>query len=59
MIGSNVYIVLNRNFNSNVNVLGRFYKHFPMPLYRSTLFDMFLKPVSKQNYLQIEQRQLS
>jgi hypothetical protein len=36
--------VLNRNFHSNVNVLGRFYKQFLMSLYRSTLFGIFLKP---------------
>jgi hypothetical protein len=36
--------VLNRNFHSNVNVLGRFYKQFLTSLYRSTLFGIFLKP---------------
>jgi hypothetical protein len=30
-----------------------------LTLYRSTLFDIILKPVSKQNYLQVEQGQLS
>ena len=54
MISSNVYVVLNRNFYSNVNVLGRFYKHF-----LASLFDIFLKPDSKQKYLQVQQRQLS
>jgi hypothetical protein len=34
--------VLNRNFHSNVNVLGRFYKQFLTSLYRSTLFGIFL-----------------
>jgi hypothetical protein len=51
--------MLNRNFHSNVNILGRFYKQFLTSLYRSTLFDIFLKPDSKQKYLQVEQRQLS
>ena len=40
-----VYVVLNRNFHSNVNVLGRFHKQFLTLLYRSTLFDIFLKPL--------------
>jgi len=53
MISSNVYVVLNRNFYSNVIVLGRFYKHF-----LASLFDIFLKPDSNQNYLQVQQRQL-
>jgi hypothetical protein len=52
IISSNVYVVFNRNFHSNVNVLCRFYKHFLTSLYRSTLFDIFLKPDSKQKYLQ-------
>jgi hypothetical protein len=43
--------VLNRNFHSNVNVSGRFYKHFLTSLYRSTLFDIFFKPDSKQKLL--------
>jgi DNA-binding XRE family transcriptional regulator len=50
-----VYFRLNRNIHSNVNVLGRFYKHFLTSLYGSTLFDIVLKPVSKQKYLQVEQ----
>jgi hypothetical protein len=40
-------------------VLGKFYKHFLSSVYRSTLFGIFLKPDSKQTYLQVEQRQLS
>ena len=48
IISSNVYVVLNRNFHSNVNVLGRFYKHSLTSLYRSTLFDIFLKPYSNK-----------
>jgi hypothetical protein len=48
----------NRNFHLNVNVLGRFYKQFLTSLYRSTLLGIFLKPDSKQKYLQVEQRQL-
>jgi hypothetical protein len=55
MYTKNVYIVLNSNLHSNVNILGRFYKHFLTSLYRSTLFDIFLKPDSKQQYFQIEQ----
>jgi hypothetical protein len=35
IISSNVYIVLNKNFHSNVNVLGRFYKHFLTSLYKT------------------------
>ena len=38
IISSNVYVVLNRNFHSNVNVLSRLYKHFLTSLYRSTFF---------------------
>jgi hypothetical protein len=49
--------VLNRNFHSNVNVLGRFYKQFLTLLHRSTLFGIFLKPDWKKKYLQVEQRQ--
>jgi hypothetical protein len=56
IISSNIYVVLNRNFHSNVNVLGRFYKQFLTSLYRSTLFGIFLKPDSKQKYLQVEHR---
>jgi hypothetical protein len=55
----NVYVVSNRNFHSNVNVLGRFYKQSLTSLYRSTLFGIFLNPDSKQKFLQVEQRQLS
>ena len=51
--------ILNRNFHSNFNVLGRFYKHFLTSLYRWTLFGIFLVPDSKQKYLQVEERQLS
>ena len=40
-----------RNFHSNVNVLGRFYKQSLTSLYRSTLFGIFFKPDSKQKYL--------
>ena len=58
-IRSNVYVALKKNFHSNVNVLGRFYKYFLTSLYRLTLFDIFFKPVSKQKYLQVEQRQRS
>jgi hypothetical protein len=47
--------MLNRNFHSNVNVLGRFYKQFLTSVYRSTLFGIFFKPDSKQKYLQVEQ----
>jgi hypothetical protein len=36
-------------FHWNVNVLGRFYKHFLTSLYRSTLFDIFLKPDSNES----------
>ena len=46
--------MLNRNFHSNVNILGRFYKQFLTSLYRSTLFGIFFKPDSKQKYLQVE-----
>jgi hypothetical protein len=53
---SSLYIVLNRNFHSNVNVLGRFYKQFITSLYRSTLVGIFLKPDSKQKYLQVEKK---
>jgi hypothetical protein len=48
IISSNIYVVLNTNFHSNVNVLGRFYQQFLTSLYRSTLFGIFLKPDSKQ-----------
>ena len=51
--------MLNRNFHSNVNVLGIFYKQFLTSLYRSTLFGIFFKPDSKQKYLPVEQRQSS
>jgi hypothetical protein len=40
-----------------VNVLGKFYKQFLTSLYISTLFGIFLKPDSKQKYVQVEQRQ--
>ena len=38
-------MVLNRNFHSKDNVLGRFYKHFltSLTFYRSTLFDIFFE----------------
>ena len=49
-------VVLNKNFHSNVNVLGRCYKQFLTSLFRATLFGIFLKPESKQKYLQVEQR---
>ena len=49
-------VVLNKNFHSNVNVLGRCYKQFLTSLFRATLFDIFLKPESKQKCLQVEQR---
>jgi hypothetical protein len=35
IISSNVYVVLNRNFHSNVNVLGRFHKHVLTSLYKT------------------------
>jgi hypothetical protein len=54
IISSNVYVVSNRNFHSNVNVLGRFCKQFLTSLYRSTLFGIFLKPDSKQKYLKYD-----
>jgi hypothetical protein len=41
IISSNIYVVLNRNFHSNVNVLGRFYKQFLTSLYRSTVWYIF------------------
>jgi hypothetical protein len=50
IISSNIYVVLNRKFHSNVNVLGRFCKHILTSLYRLTLLDIFLKPDSKQKY---------
>jgi hypothetical protein len=49
-----IYVVLNRNFHSNVNVLGRFYEQFLTSLYRSTLFGIFLKPDSKQKICKLE-----
>ena len=49
-------LMLNKNFHSNVDVLGRFYKHFLTTLYRSTFFDIFLKPDTKKKYLQFEQK---
>ena len=41
------------------DTVGRYCKQFLTSLYRSTLFGIFLKPDSKQTYLQVEQRQLS
>jgi hypothetical protein len=41
--------MLKRNFHSNANILGRFYKQFLTSLYRSTLFGIFLKPDSNKN----------
>ena len=49
MISPSVYVELNRNFHSNVNVLGRFNKHFLASLYRSTLFDIFLNQTRNKN----------
>ena len=39
-------VVLNRNFHSNVNVLGRFYKQFLTSLYRSTLLRIYFRNLS-------------
>ena len=44
---------------TNVNVLGIFYKYFLTSQYRSILFGIFLKPDSKQKYLQVKQRKIS
>jgi hypothetical protein len=49
LISSNIYVVLNRNFHSNVNVLGIFYKQFLTSLYRSTLL-VSCKNVQRQSF---------
>ena len=41
--------MLNRNFHSNVNIFGRFYKHFLTSLYRSKLLDIFWSQTRNKN----------
>ena len=54
IISSYVYVVLNRNFHSNVNVLGRFYKQVSNVIVQiDALKDLFSQFVSSEIFLQL------
>ena len=54
IISSNLYVVLNRNSHSNVNVLGIFYQHILTSLYRR-LMSFWNQTRNKQKYVQVKQ----